>query len=220
MSKPSLWTTSSLLWLTAYSALILASVTLRADRDGVAVLAFCCVAFCLAVGAIEPREPARRLGQLWPIFAVVGIAGGFELFGWIDLGNDRRSPGLWYAVALAQALAAAILASRREPRDGVVLGVLSFHTIVNVPTATLVVLKLLRRTGLSEDPRPEMTSIVFQAMNIVGVVLLPLFVFLAFLLALKEAHQPAQERHLGWSVHLVGLMATAIMLARWSVRGL
>ena len=221
MTSRSFWTTSSLLWLTAFSGLLLASVALRADRDGVIGLTLCGGLLCLVAIVTEPRDSARPSKRSWMVLAILAAAGGFELLALILLGDVRKSLGLWYAVVLFQSITGAVLAWRREPRDAALLCVMAYHTIVNFPTAILIILILIRWTAAPDAALPPLSvSLSSMMVSVVVVILMPLFILLALTMLLLEATQPAGERQLGWSVHLVSLLTTAIILARWSARGL
>jgi hypothetical protein len=220
-SRPAL-TVASLLWATSFTTLGMASVLLRADRDGVVGIVLGSILLGIVCLVTERRTSRFHPRGLGPILLFLVFAAVVEGVGFLTLQTEgERNQSYWFASAFVFAMAGLVIAFRGEPSDGVLTTLISFHVMMLVPFVGIAVPAVVALIQGTPAARIESYGpLVGRLMGIESVIVVPLFVTLCSAVLAVEFYRPFESRVLSWSVHLVGLAGFGVMLARWASEGL
>jgi hypothetical protein len=205
---------SSLLWLTAYIALLLAAVLTPADQMSVVSLVgaghvFWCTAYVLDK-AFEPARSEKPGGAaiVLGVFIALGMAEAAGLAWGLYEGDLFES--LWFGLAVSFAVVAAVTALRWPPSDFVLACQVFFHLVLLVPAA-LAAVAVMVDLGTNRGFNAGSARLLAVALFIIASVGFP-FVLAATGAALQIS-RAANTR--SWSALLVNQAAFTIMALRW-----
>jgi hypothetical protein len=211
-----------MLWAVAFAALPLSAAVASPDLGGLGGLALAGVAVWGLAYALDlvarRREPDGAGAAGTPILAALTVVAMVE---GIALGRSavdgQAAPAVWYAVALAFALAGLAGARRREPGVETLACQLLFHALVVVPALIVQVdfAPLPARADRLFDwagRAPSASGLVLFG-SAVAVVLPALLAMMVSCLA-RELAGPPRARNLPFAALLDAQLAFIILVAR------